>query len=129
MNADLIFLYVFDQTVIQQFATPIVINVESQVEHMRRFLERTARKQALEAGLRASIVVRVGSLREQLKVVGIDEDIDTIILGNPCEATSLFKREALLVLANEIEEETGIPVQPLLGVEGVTEMNDEDLCE
>jgi len=129
MNADLIFLYVFDQSVLRKYATPIVINVESQIKHMQRFLERTARKQASEAGIRSTVLVRVGSLREQLKIVGIEENIDTIILGNPYEATSLFKREALLAIANEIEEETGIPVQPLLGVEDGISQDVEDASE
>ena len=118
VDADLYFLYVFDQAVLSKFATPIVINVEAQMNHMRRFLERTIKPQALKAGVCTEVLVRVGSLRDQLKIVGKEIGIDVIILGNPLEATSLFKREALQTLALEIEEDTGIQVVPLLGLEG-----------
>ncbi len=118
LDADLYFIYVFDQSVLSKFATPIVINVNSQMKHMRHFLEQNTERLASEAGVLSRVVVRTGSLREQLKIVGKEMGIDVIILGNPLEATSLFKREALQTLAIEIEEDTGIQVVPLLGLEG-----------
>ncbi|UCF59818.1 MAG: universal stress protein [Anaerolineaceae bacterium] len=116
-NAELIFLYVFDQRAVQQVATPIVINVSSQMEHMRVFLRNTAQRQATKAGVRARVRVRAGSLREQIQTIANEQDVDLIVMGNPSEKTSLFKREALRALADEIEAETGIEVLALSGQE------------
>jgi nucleotide-binding universal stress UspA family protein len=112
-NAELVFLYVFDQRAIQQVATPIVINVSSQMDHMRAFLRGTAQRQATKAGVRAMVRVRAGSLREQIQAIANEHKVDLIVMGNPSEKTSLFKREALRALADEIEAETGIEVLAL----------------
>ena len=112
-GAELIFLYVFDQRAIQQVATPIVINVSSQMDHMRAFLRNTAQREAIKAGVRARVLVRAGSLREQIQSIANEQRVDLIVMGNPSEKSSLFKREALRVLADEIEAETGIEVLAL----------------
>jgi cation:H+ antiporter len=114
MGAELLFLYVFDQTALPLEATPLVINVEAQIRHMNDYLSRTAQEQASQAGVESRIIVRAGSLREQLASVAREEDIDLVILGNPAEKSSLFKREALNTLAAEIEEATGARVLALL---------------
>jgi nucleotide-binding universal stress UspA family protein len=108
-GAELLFLYVFDRRVLQKVATPIVINVEAQIEHMLAFLRTTAQEQARLAGVRARVVVRTGSLREQIKAVAQREQVHQIILGSPAENSSLFVHDALQTFAAEIEEETGIP--------------------
>lgn len=109
-GAELIFLYVFDQRVIQRVASPIVINISSQMDHMRAFLENTAQKQAVQAGVKARVFVRAGSLREQIQAIANEQRVDLIVMGNPSEKSSLFKREALRAIADEIEAETGIEV-------------------
>jgi cation:H+ antiporter len=107
-GAELLFLYVFDRGVLQKVATPIVINVEAQIEHMLAFLQTTAQEQARQAGVQARVVVCTGSLREQIKAVARKEQVNRIILGSPAESSSLFERKALQAFAAEIEEETGI---------------------
>jgi cation:H+ antiporter len=109
-DAELIFLYVFDQKALQGVATPIVINVEAQMKHMLAFLRTTAQEQARRAGVPARIIVRTGSLRDQLKEVSISEQANLVIMGNPAERSSLFKREALQVIADDVEESTGVKV-------------------
>jgi cation:H+ antiporter len=113
-NAELIFFYVFDKNALPRAATPLVIDVEAQTRHMNNYLARTAQTQALQAGVASRIIVRAGSLREQLAKVARDEDVDLVILGNPAEKSSLFKREALNTLAADIEDATGAKVLALL---------------
>jgi cation:H+ antiporter len=108
-GAELLFLYVFDQSILQKVVTPIVINTEAQIEHMLAFLQTTAQEQARQAGVQARVVVRTGSLREQIKAVAGEERVNQIILGSPAENSSLFASEALQGFAAEVEEETGIP--------------------
>jgi cation:H+ antiporter len=112
-GAELIFLYVFDQQAIQSVASPIVINISSQMDHMQAFLQETAQRQAVQSGVNARILVRTGSLREQIQTIAQEERVELVIMGNPSEKSSLFKREALRVLANEIEAVTGIQVLAL----------------
>ena len=117
-GAEIIFLYVFDQGKLHGVATPIVINVEAQMKHMLGFLQQTAQAQARQAGVSARIIVRPGSLREQIKDVTINEQVNLIIMGNPAERSSLFKREALQAIADKIEESTGVEVLVLGSQDG-----------
>ncbi|NIS82809.1 MAG: calcium/sodium antiporter [Anaerolineales bacterium] len=114
MDAELLFLYVFDQTVLPLEAMPLVINAEAQILHMQRFLMQTAQEQARQAGVLSRIIVRAGSLRDQLATVAMEEKVHLVILGNPEEKGSLFKREALRSLAEEISASTGVKVLALM---------------
>jgi cation:H+ antiporter len=111
-DAKLIFLYVFDQDILQKSATPIVINVEEQIKQMLNYLQRTAQEQADQAGVSARVIVRTGNLRNQLEVISDEEDdVSLIVLGSPAGASSLFQLEALRTFVEEVEAETGVPVQ------------------
>jgi nucleotide-binding universal stress UspA family protein len=80
------------------------------MKHMLAFLRTTAHEQARRAGVPARIIVRTGSLRDQIKDVSISEQANLVIMGNPAERSSLFKREALQAIADEVEESTGVKV-------------------
>ncbi|MBN1564358.1 MAG: calcium/sodium antiporter [Anaerolineae bacterium] len=114
-DAELLFLYVFDQRVLQRVATPIVINEEAQIEHMLEFLRTTAQEQARQAGVRARVIVRAGRLREELVEVSREEHVSLIVLGSPAGSASRFQVAAMLDLMSEIEEATGIEVVALGG--------------
>jgi cation:H+ antiporter len=114
MNAEIIFLYVFDKNALPREATPLVINVEAQIRHMRHFLQRTAVESACQAGIRSRVIVRAGSLLEQITAIAGEESVSIAILGNPKEHGSLFKRDALRSLAKEIASSAGIEVIALI---------------
>ena len=88
------------------------------MKHMLGFLQQTAQAQARQAGVSARIILRPGSLREQIKDVTINEQVNLIIMGNPAERSSLFKREALQAIADKIEESTGVEVLVLGSQDG-----------
>ncbi len=115
LGAELLFLYVFDRSILQRVATPIVINVEEQVKHMLAYLQRTAQEQAQQAGVQASVLVRTGSLRDEIQAVASEREITLIVLGRSGKGSLTFVDGALEGLAAEVEEATGIPV---LVVEG-----------
>ena len=112
-DAELLFLYVFDQRVLQRIATPIVINEEAQIEHMLEFLRTTAQEQARLAGVGARVVVRAGRLREELVEVSREEHVSLIVLGSPAGSASRFQVAAMSDLMSEIEEATGVEVMAL----------------
>ncbi len=114
MHAEIIFLYVFDKNALPREATPLVINVEAQIRHMRQFLQRTAAKQAEQAGVLSRVIVRAGSLLDQIQSIAGEEKIDIAILGNPEARSGLFKRDALRSLAKVIASSTGMEVIVLI---------------
>jgi cation:H+ antiporter len=120
-GAELLFLYIFDRSVLQKVATPIVINTEAQIEHMLAYLQTTAQEQARQAGVRARVVVRTGNLRQQIKTVIREAQVNLIVLGSPAGDSSLFAREALRDLAAHVEEATGVPVLALDNQDAVLE--------
>jgi cation:H+ antiporter len=114
MNAEIVFLYVFDKNALPREATPLVINVEAQIRHMQQFLDQTAARQAEQAGVHSRVIVRAGSLLEQIQSIAREEEIAVAILGNPKERSGLFKRDALRSMAKEIASSTGMEVIALI---------------
>lgn len=122
-DAELVFLYVFDRHILQKFATPIVINVEEQVQHMLAYLQTTAQEQAEDAGVVARVLVRTGNLLDQLKAIAEEERVSLIVLGSPAGESSLFQMEALRTFIEQVEEETNVPVH-VLGRTGALDGDD-----
>jgi cation:H+ antiporter len=121
LGAELLFLYVFDRSVLQKVATPIVVNTEAQIEHMLAYLRTTAQEQARLAGVQARVIIRTGNLGEQIEAVAGEEQVNLIVLGSPAGDSSLFAREALRNLAAYIGEATGVPVLALENQDAVLE--------
>lgn len=109
-DADLLFLYVFDRQMLQSVATPIVINVESQIQHMMAYLQSTAQVQARQAGVSADVVIRTGDLLSQIVDVARMKLIPLIVMGSPCGTASRFKRRSWLEFIKDIEAATGSSV-------------------
>ncbi len=105
-DAELVFLYVFDTRKLRGVATPIVVNVDTQMEQMRSFLRRTAQAEAKRAGVKTRVIVRAGSLVEKLMSVAAAEDAHLIVVGSPVGERSLIERDALQALAADIGVET-----------------------
>jgi cation:H+ antiporter len=109
-DADLLFLYVFDRQVLQSIATPIVVNVESQIQHMLAYLQSTAQTQARQAGVSADVIIRTGDLLTQIVDVARMKLTSLIILGSPSGKASRFKQKAWLEFIKDIEAATGSSV-------------------
>jgi len=109
-NAEVLFLYVFDLSALHRMATPIVINPEAQVKQMLHFLQTTAQGQAQQAGVQARVIVRTGSLIEQIREIAEEENASLVVLGASAEDTGLFEKRALASFAVEIERITGVTV-------------------
>ncbi len=109
-NAEVLFLYVFDLNALHRMATPIVINPEAQVKQMLHFLQTTAQGQAQQAGVPARVIVRTGSLIEQIRELAEEENASLVVLGASSENRGLFEERALASFAVEIERITGVTV-------------------
>ncbi len=109
-DADLLFLYVFDRQILQSVATPIVINVESQIQHMLAYLQSTAQAQARQSGVSADVVIRTGDLLSQIVDVTRAQLISLIVMGSPGGVASRFKKQSWLEFIKDIEAATGSTV-------------------
>jgi hypothetical protein len=83
------------------------------MQRMGEFLLHMALERAHEQGVKASLLVRYGDLREELKAVAEDQHVSAVVLGKPQGEDSVFNYEELTMLAAEIEGETEADVHIL----------------
>ncbi len=106
----LIFLYVIDTHFLDKTAAPIVVDVGNQLQNMGQFILAMAQEKAESEGVPAESVCRTGQVREEIKAVARDEQVDVVVLGHPVGETNAFAMEELKAFAAEIEAETGSKV-------------------
>jgi nucleotide-binding universal stress UspA family protein len=106
----LIFLYVIDTHFLDKTAAPIVVDVGQQVQHMGEFLLAIAQERAKSQGVLARGICRSGRVRDEIKAVAREEQVDIVVLGQPTGEANTFAAEELVAFAAEIEAETGSQV-------------------
>lgn len=106
----LIFLYVIDTHFLDKTAAPIVVDVGQQVQHMGEFLLAIAQERAKSQGVLAQGICRSGRVRDEIKAMAREEQVDIVVLGQPTGEANTFAAEELVAFAAEIEAETGSQV-------------------
>ena len=106
----LIFLYVIDTHFLDKTAAPIVVDVGQQVQHMGEFLLAIAQERAKSQGVLAQGICRSGRVRDEIKAMAREEQVDILVLGQPTGEANTFAGEELVAFAAEIEAETGSQV-------------------
>jgi len=107
-NADLVFLYVTDVQFLNRLASPVLVDLEAEMEGLAEFLLLMAKERAEKAGVRADTVVRRGVFRKALEETARDHAVSAIVLGTPVGESSITRREYLEHLAEDIWTDTGI---------------------
>ena len=105
---DLIFLYISNVQFLGLTASPIVVDVETELDEMGDFLLAMAQERAEKAGVKAKTLVRRGLFREKLKEVIQEYPITSVVLGSSSASTSLITQEYTDELGEEISRETGV---------------------
>jgi nucleotide-binding universal stress UspA family protein len=106
----LIFLYVVDTHFLDKTAAPIVVDVVQQMQHMGEFLLAMAQERAESQGVSVRCIWRSGRVRDEIKAVTREEQVDIVVLGRPIGEANTFDVEELEAFAAEIEAETGCQV-------------------
>ena len=106
----LIFLYVIDTHFLDKTAAPIVVDVGNQLHNMGEFILAMAQERAESQGVMAESVCRTGQVRDEIKAVALDEQVEVVVLGHPVGQTNAFALEELRAFAAELEAETGSQV-------------------
>lgn len=109
-DSRLVFFYVVDISFLQYTGAHVLVDVDTELEHMAEFLLIMAQERAKGAGVEADYTIRHGSFLEELAAAAQELEASLILLGSPAEE-SHFKLEHLKALADRVTEETGIPVQ------------------
>jgi nucleotide-binding universal stress UspA family protein len=107
-EAALFFLYVTDISFLDRLASPILVDVEQELDEMGEFVLAMAQERAKRAGVEAQTLVRRGDFRTVLQEVIDENGIDLVIFGSPVEATGSTTEEYLRSLADDLQASESI---------------------
>lgn len=110
-GASLLFLYVANVRFLDSFASPLLVDVETELEGMGEFLLCMAQERAEQAGVHAETVVLRGEFREALEeVIRKHEEINTLVIGTSAGETGVTPPGYLEDLIQWVLDEFGIEV-------------------
>jgi nucleotide-binding universal stress UspA family protein len=89
-------------------ASPILVDIETELDEMGEFLLTMAQERAEKAGVKADIIVRRGAFRKALKNIMEEREISTVVLGSSAEGTGYTTREYIEELSAEMSAKTGV---------------------
>ena len=104
----LLFLYVANLQFLDKTASPIVVNVEEEVQQMGEFLLLMASERAKAHGITPDTLVKQGDFREALVNIATEKQVSLIVLGSPAGDESVFEMDSLKKFAAAIERATGV---------------------
>ena len=109
-QAKLIFLHVTNVQFLHGIASPILIDIETELEHMGEFILAMAQERAEKQGWSAEAIVRNGVFLEVLEEVIEEFDVDTVILGSPGEATGVVTSDYLQQISGTLTAQYNVEV-------------------
>lgn len=112
-KADLIFLFVSNVRFLIGLSSPVVVDVQTELNAMGEFLLAMAQERAEKAGWQAGAIVRHGMFEDALREVIQTEDVSTLILGSSPEGSGITTLEYLSQLAQALMDDFGIEVHIL----------------
>ncbi|KAA3659347.1 MAG: universal stress protein [Chloroflexi bacterium] len=109
-GARLIFFHVTDIRFLNHMASPLLIDIEKEMDELATFMLAMAQERAEKAGVEARYVVGHGIFRQALKKVIEEQEVSLILLGAPQGRTGLTTLDFLQELAQELQTDTGVEV-------------------
>jgi nucleotide-binding universal stress UspA family protein len=109
-DATLFFLHVSNVEFLDWLASPVLVDLESELKHMGEFMLVMAQERAQKAGVKADIVCKSGDFQEALFETIEENDIDCVILGSPVGETAYTTKQYLESLIQKIINQTGVDV-------------------
>jgi nucleotide-binding universal stress UspA family protein len=101
-GAALDFLYVTDTSFLNRVSSPVLIDVEEELDEMGGFMLAMAQERAKAQGVEAGAVIRRGHFGDVLRAVIEELEIDCLILGGPEEESGITTYDFLRGLAEEL---------------------------
>ncbi len=109
-GTELRFLYVSNVHFLDNLASPLLVDVQTELDEMGKFMLAMAQERAEKAGVRAETVVRHGVFRQALAEVIRECQVSAVVLGSAVEGTGLTTPDYLEELTRSVLTETGIEV-------------------
>jgi nucleotide-binding universal stress UspA family protein len=109
-NAGLVFLYVASVQFLNLAASPVLVDMEAEMEAMGEFLLTMAQERAEKAGIQVKTEVRRGTFRHVVKEVIDEHQITTLVLGSAAGLTGVTTPSYLEDLTQWILKETGVEI-------------------
>lgn len=107
-GVDLLFLYVSNVQFLGLLASPVVVDIETELDEMGEFLLTIAQERAEKAGVHAETLVKRGVFNQVLKGIIHEYPVKTVVMGSSQESSSLITPEYTETLGKEISQETGV---------------------
>lgn len=108
---ELVFLYVVDLDFLNRTERAVRPDVVAgEMRRLGEFLLGIAQERARTQGIDATVVLREGDVREEIKAGAVEEGATLVLLGQSEEhdQTCHFEPEKLFKFAEQIEAETGV---------------------
>lgn len=128
-EARIVFMYVADVQFLSQVMSPVVVDVEAEIEEMGEFMLAMAQERAAEAGVAADILVRRGVFRKALKEAIAETEADVVVLGAPVKGTGITTPAYRKELIRQMIEEMDVEVLVVDGGEIIAHWHREELPE
>jgi nucleotide-binding universal stress UspA family protein len=109
-GSHLVFLHVTNIEFLDHFASPVLVDVESELIHLAEFVLAMAQERAEESGVEADTVCKSGDLKQALLEVIHEFNIHMVVLGRPAGEEALTTQPYLQGLIQSLLETTGVEV-------------------
>jgi len=107
-HASLLFLYITDISFLDRLASPVLVDIEQELDELGAFVLALAQERARAAGVEAGTLVKRGDFRTVLAEVVEEQEIDLVVFGSPVDATGSTTEEYLRSLADELGASHGV---------------------
>jgi nucleotide-binding universal stress UspA family protein len=104
----LLFLYVSNVQFLGLTASPVLVDIETELDEMGDFMLAMAKERAEKAGVQAMTTVRRGVFRQVIKDILKEYPIQTVVMGRPSPETGITTTEYINELIQEIGRESGV---------------------
>ncbi len=109
-KAKLLFLYVTDVNFLGHLASPILVDVETELDHMGEFVLAMAQERAEQAGVKAETIVKHGSFKLALQEAIKEHKTYWLVLGSPAGETAITTQSFLQDMIRSLIRETGVKI-------------------
>lgn len=109
-GAGLLFLYVSNVRFLDRMASPVLVDIQTELDEVGEFVLAMAQERAEKAGIQAKTEVRRGRFRHALKEVIQDYSVTTLVLGSAVGGTGVTTPDYLEEVTQWILTETGVEV-------------------
>jgi nucleotide-binding universal stress UspA family protein len=109
-GSNVLFLYVSNIEFLEHFASPLLVDFETELEHIGDFILAMAQERAEKAGVTADTTCKRGNFIDALLDAIRENPIESVVLGSPAGDTAITTQSYLKDLIQSIMEKTSVEV-------------------